>query len=131
MTRSTSIDPLRRLLARIASRRRDVRLPSTDWRTDREAQSPEQRLLGVVARYGRGGSLGDIRARQLSNAAAAGVRTVAPAELSDQFEPTWVRRLSEPGTVTEPGSATDPAEPAVAALSPDRPPIEPHRPRQS
>ena len=122
MTRFAPIDPVRRLLARIVGRDRARDTTGSGRAADRELQSPEQRLLDVVARYGRIGAAEDAGSRHVSNAAAAGVRTVAPTEPSDAVAPAWIRRLAEP-------SSTD-GEPAGIASGPAQPPVGPRRPRR-
>lgn len=122
MTRFAPIDPVRRLLARIVGRDRARGAADVGRATDRALQSPEQRLLDVVARYGRIGATEDAGTRHASNAAAAGVRTVAPTEPSDAVAPAWVRRLADPST-----SAGDQA---ATAAGPARPPVRPRRPRR-
>ena len=122
MSRFAPIDPVRRLLARIVGRDRARDAAGSGRATDRELQSPEQRLLDVVARYGRIGAAEDAGSRHVSNAAAAGVRTVAPTDPSDAVAPAWLRRLAEP-------SPTD-DEPAAVATGPARPPGGPRRPRR-
>jgi hypothetical protein len=70
---------------------------------------PEQRLVDAAARYGRM-LAGDGRIRRRADAAAAGVRTVAPTDPSETGQPVWVRRLADPG-----GSGSKPADPSAAA----------------
>jgi hypothetical protein len=115
MTQSGPTDPLRRLLARIAGRGQPADAASPGQSPNREFESPEERLLGIVARYGPSGANEEADARQVSNAAASGVRTVAPTELSDAFAPTWVRRLVEPSPIAD--------EPADVVVDLARPPV--------
>lgn len=122
MTRPTPMDPVRRLLARITGRDRPGGSGGSDRVTDRELQSPEQRLLGVVARHGPRAAGGDDGSGPLSNAAASGVRTVAATDPSDGVAPAWLRRLNEP-----PGAE---GEQAVATADATRPPLGPRRPRR-
>lgn len=122
MGRFAPIDPVRRLLARIVGREQAHDAGRADEATDREAQSPERRLLDVVARYGPASAAEEAGSRQVSRAAAAGVRTVAPTDPSDAVAPAWLRRLAEPGTTDD--------QPAAVATDAARPPGGPRRPRR-
>ncbi|MDP9482338.1 MAG: hypothetical protein M3P84_03855 [Chloroflexota bacterium] len=118
MTRIAPIDPLRRFFVRIVGRRPSPGALGADreWQT-----TPEQRLLDVVARHGPIGAARAAGARRASGAAAAGVRTVAPTEPSDEFAPTWVRRMADPGPAD--------TEPVATAAEATRPQGGPRRPR--
>jgi hypothetical protein len=123
VARLAPIDPVRRLLARFFGRGPVRGAARADPARDRAGQSPEQRLLDVVARHGRIGATEDGHSRQVSAAAAAGVRTVAPTEPSDDVAPAWVRRMAGPGAAT--------GEPAATATDPAaRPQGGPRRPRR-
>ena len=120
MTRLAPIGPVSRLLLRIAGRGGVRAGASAGGASDRELRSPEQRLLDVVARYGRIGASKRADSGQTSSATAAGVRTVAPTEPSGEFAPTWVRRLAVPSSA--------PDEPAASPASAR--PRSPRRPRR-
>jgi hypothetical protein len=115
-------DPIRRLVARLTHRR------AAGPRADRLAEPidprlPEQRLFDASEHYARIAA-GDDPARR-TDAASAGVRTVAPTSPSDAGAPVWVRRLAEPG-----GDPLETGESVSVRSNPTRTATTGRRPRR-
>lgn len=125
MRQRSPIDPLRRLLTRLAGRHPGPIATSADARlADVDLRLPEQRLIDAAARYDRI-QTGDDPSRRRGNAAAAGVRTVTATHPSEAGAPVWVRRLGDP-TATETAQVQGaPVESAPAGRRPRE-----HRPRR-
>jgi hypothetical protein len=125
MIGSAAFSPVRRLLVRTFGRGQSAGGLGEDPSSDIKLISPEQRLLGVVARYGKGArnaqvvAADDAGSRQASNGAAV---PALPVDGSDGFAPTWVRRLADPGPAeTEPTAVPEARTRPAGPRRPRRP----------
>jgi hypothetical protein len=116
-------DPARRFIDRILRRRPRSARPTGPADPPPDLRLPEQRLIDASARYGRIPTADGPSRR--TDAAAAGVRTLAPTDPADAGAPVWVRRLAEPVA-----GRSDPGEPASASAQSSHPSGAARRPRR-
>jgi len=123
MAGGASTDPIRRFVARLARRPGKSAAAVDPFPAPPDPRLPEQRLIDASAHFALIAS-GDDPSRR-TDAAAAGVRTVAPTAPADAGAPVWVRRLADPN-----GGALESSESVSVLPERPRPPSLGRRPRR-